>query len=59
MQCQKYSGFFQIKDGKWRKAIVEIASKKLELFPIQDIAFKDIGGDEEEFGLEIGPVCFS
>jgi hypothetical protein len=24
-----------------------------------DIAVRDIGGKEQEFGLELGPVCFS
>ncbi len=32
---------------------------KPQRLPIMDIAVRDIGGKEQEFGLELGPVCFS
>jgi len=48
-----------IKDNTWRKAVYEIETEELETLPIQDIAVKDVGGKGEEFGLEIGPICFS
>jgi len=47
------------KYGIWRKTIVEIRSKLPEQLPITDFAPHDIGGADEEFGIEIGPVCFS
>merc|ERR1712002_406429 len=48
-----------IKDGMWRKSVWEIDTEHLETLPIQDIAVKDIGDKGEEFGLEVGPICFS
>lgn len=47
------------KDNKWRKSVYEIETEDLETLPIQDVAVKDIGGADEKFGLEIGPICFS
>ena len=32
---------------------------KTHRLPIHDVAVYDIGDSGEEFGLEIGPVCFS
>merc|ERR1719447_556592 len=48
-----------IKDGMWRKSVWEIDTERLETLPIQDIAVKDVGDKGEEFGLEVGPICFS
>ena len=50
---------FQIKDGTWRKTILEVDTSKTHRLPIHDVAVYDIGDTGEEFGLEIGPVCFS
>jgi len=49
----------KIKDNTWRKSVFEIETENLETLPIQDIATKDMGDKNEEFGLEIGPICFS
>ena len=51
--------YFQIKDGTWRKTILEVNTSKTHRLPIHDVAVYDIGDTGEEFGLEIGPVCFS
>lgn len=48
-----------VKDGKWHESVFEMSSRKLEYFPLQDVAVKDIGDKGEEFGMEIGPVCFT
>ena len=48
-----------MKDDKWHKTILGFNDNELDYLPITDIAAFDIGGKNEEFGLEIGPVCFS
>jgi len=48
-----------VKDGNWHESVFEISSDRLHFFPIQDIGVNDIGDENEEFGLEIGPVCFT
>jgi len=47
----------KIKDNTWRKSVFEIETEDLETLPIQDIAIK--ANANEEFGFEIGPICFS
>lgn len=49
----------KIKDGTWRKTVLEVNTSKTHRLPIHDVAVYDIGDSGEEFGLEIGPVCFS
>lgn len=44
--------------GKWGKTVIEYRSQKTSRLPIVDIAPMDIGGPEQEFGVDIGPVCF-
>ncbi|EDO48996.1 predicted protein [Nematostella vectensis] len=48
-----------IKDGKWRQTIITVDTSKPHRLPVLDVAVFDIGGQGEEFGLDIGPVCFS
>lgn len=48
-----------IKDHKWGKSVFEVKSTKSDQLPIYDIASFDIGDKNEEFGIDIGPVCFS
>lgn len=47
------------KDGEWRKTIFEITSDKIIKLPIVDFSTKKAATPSEEFGIEIGPVCFS
>lgn len=49
----------QIKDGQWNQTIIEVRSQNPLHLPIRDVAVYDIGDDGEEFGLELGRVCFS
>jgi len=49
----------RVKDGTWRKTVVQVDTHKTHRLPVNDIAVYDIGDKEEEFGVEIGPVCFS
>lgn len=44
--------------GQWGRAEIEYKSQKTSRLPILDIAPMDIGGPEQEFGIDIGPVCF-
>lgn len=44
--------------GEWSKTVIEYRTDKPSRLPILDIAPMDIGGAEQEFGLDIGPVCF-
>ena len=55
----KFRFAHQVKDGQWHKTVVQLDTPKTHRLPIQDVAVYDIGGRDEEFGLEIGPVCFS
>jgi len=43
--------------GGQDKTVIQYASKKTARLPIVDVAPRDIG-DEKEFGIEMGPVCF-
>jgi hypothetical protein len=51
--------FFQTKDDTWGETILEVRGKNPTNLPIRDIAVYDVGDDGEEFGLELGQVCFS
>lgn len=50
--------WFQSKTGE-AKAIFELASRNTEDLPIIDFMPVDFGGDDQEFGFEAGPVCFT
>merc|ERR1711937_675841 len=43
--------------GGQDKTVIQYASKKTARLPIVDVAPRDIG-DDKEFGIEMGPVCF-
>lgn len=43
----------------WAKTVLEYRTKKNTRLPIVDIAPYDIGGADQQFGLEIGAVCFA
>lgn len=44
--------------AQWGKTVFEYRSQKTSRLPIVDIAPMDIGGAEQEFGVDIGAVCF-
>lgn len=50
--------FFQVKNGTWLYTIIQVDTSKPNRLPILDVAAYDIGDEQEEFGLDIGPVCF-
>jgi len=45
-------------NGRWGKTVFEYRTQKTARLPIVDIAPVDIGGSDQEFGVDIGPVCF-
>lgn len=47
------------KSWTWKNTTIEVESRIPEQLPILDVATHDAGGYEQEFGLEVGPVCFS
>jgi hypothetical protein len=47
------------KSWVWRNTTIAVESRIPEQLPILDVATHDIGGYDEEFGLEVGPVCFN
>lgn len=44
--------------GSWGKTVFEYRTQKTARLPIVDLAPVDIGGQDQEFGADIGPVCF-
>lgn len=47
------------KDNTWNQADFEFTTKWTAKLPIADIAVFDVNDKNEEFGLDVGPVCFS
>lgn len=50
--------FLQKHTGEWGKTVFQYQTRKAVRLPIVDIAPYDIGGPDQEFGADIGPVCF-
>lgn len=52
---------FLLKQKKpiWQKTVIEYKTDKPQRLPVVDIAVHDVGTQDQEFGLTIGPVCFS
>eukprot|EP00063_Salmo_salar_P031653 XP_014006488.1 PREDICTED: collagen alpha-1(II) chain-like [Salmo salar] len=46
-------------NGDWGKTEIEYKTQTPARLPIVDLAPMDIGKEDQEFGLDIGPVCFS
>lgn len=53
-----FCSFLQKHTGEWGKTVFEYRTRKAVRLPIVDIAPYDIGGPDQEFGADIGPVCF-
>lgn len=48
----------QKRNGNMGKTVFEYRTQNVARLPIIDIAPVDIGSTDQEFGIEIGPVCF-
>lgn len=46
-------------DGQWKQTVVEYRTQSAIRLPVLDVAPLDVGKAGQEFGLDIGPVCFS
>jgi len=46
------------KDNKWHKTVFDMKPRDTQHLPIVDIAVYDVADEDEEFGLDVGPVCF-
>ncbi|KFP30180.1 Collagen alpha-1(I) chain, partial [Colius striatus] len=44
--------------GAWGKTVIEYKTTKTSRLPIIDLAPMDVGAPDQEFGINIGPVCF-
>uniref|UniRef100_A0A3P9M6U6 Fibrillar collagen NC1 domain-containing protein n=1 Tax=Oryzias latipes TaxID=8090 RepID=A0A3P9M6U6_ORYLA len=53
-----YFSFLQTSSGQWAKTVIEYRTQISTRLPIVDLAPMDIGQADQEFGLDIGPVCF-
>lgn len=56
--CSIFLPSLQKHTGQWGKTVIEYRSQKTSRLPIVDIAPIDIGGADQEFGVEVGAVCF-
>ncbi|KAF1371597.1 hypothetical protein PFLUV_G00270040 [Perca fluviatilis] len=48
-----------ISNGEWGKTVIEYRTQTSARLPVVDVAPMDVGKPDQEFGLDIGPVCFS
>lgn len=48
-----------VQDNQWHSAIYDVRTNKTDILPITDILLFDIGRQNQQFGLELGEVCFS
>ena len=44
--------------GAWGKTVIEYKTTKTSRLPVIDLAPMDVGAPDQEFGIDIGPVCF-
>lgn len=44
--------------NRWSKTVFEYKTQKTSRLPIVDFAPRDIGGADQEFGVDVGAVCF-
>lgn len=49
----------QKSDGLWGKTVIQYRSQTAARLPVLDLGLMDTGKAEQEFGLDLGPVCFS
>lgn len=47
------------KDNQWHRNRYEVRTNKSELLPLVDVLLFDIGGENQQFGIDVGEVCFS
>ena len=45
-------------DNQWHSAVFDIRTNKTDILPITDIRLFDVGRQNQQFGIELGEVCF-
>lgn len=48
-----------VKDNQWHEAVFSIRTKITEMLPVVDVLLFDVGQENQQFGFEVGMVCFS
>ncbi len=48
-----------MKDGDWHKTTITVRTGNTVRLPLRDIAVYDVGDKDEQFGIDIGAVCFA
>lgn len=46
------------KSNGWSKTLFRYTTERSTRLPLIDVAIRDIGNSDQEFSIEIGPVCF-
>lgn len=46
-------------DNQWHSAVIDVRTRKTEILPFTDLRLFDVGRQNQQFGVELGPVCFS
>ncbi|XP_030855714.1 alpha-2 collagen isoform X1 [Strongylocentrotus purpuratus] len=49
----------QERSAEWSQTVINYSTRRNTRLPIVDVAPSDIGGEGQEFGITLGPVCFS
>lgn len=47
------------KDNQWHKATFSIRTNNTDVLPVLDVLLFDVGQENQQFGVELGHVCFS
>lgn len=48
----------QARSSTWSQTVLSYASDKATRLPFIDVGIRDIGSADQEFWIEIGPVCY-
>lgn len=48
-----------VSDNQWHTAVINVRTKKTDILPFTDIRLFDVGRENQQFGVELGAVCFS
>lgn len=46
-------------NGQWGKTVIQYRSQTAARLPVVDLGLMDTGKADQEFGVDVGPVCFS
>lgn len=48
-----------VRDNMWHSAVFEVRTNTTDILPITDVLLFDIGRENQQFGIDLGEVCFS